>query len=133
MKLFSIDRKCPQCFKIKFMTKTNKSNSDLLWWTFPPSKPTKQSMSLHIENSFSEPPPDVRPRPPKGSTKHPTKSFFSSKFLIWFRGLPRRRLPPKINARCNYRPPIKNMTAHYNSPFCVSFHFCFHQEAQKRL
>ena len=28
---------------------------------------------------------------------------------------------------------FENMTAHYNSQFCVTFHCCFLQEAQKRL
>ena len=36
-------------------------------------------------------------------------------------------------ARWRYRPPIKNLTSHYNSQFCDSFHCCFLQEAQKRL
>ena len=38
-----------------------------------------------------------------------------------------------LAARWRYRPSIKNLTAHYNSQFWVSFHFCFYQEAQKRL
>ena len=45
----------------------------------------------------------------------------------------RPRFPTKIAARWRYRPPIKNMTAHYNSQVCVSFHCCFLQEAQKSL
>ena len=32
-------------------------------------------------------------------------------------------------ARWRCGPPIKNVTAHYNGPFCVSFHFCFDLEA----
>ena len=35
----------------------------------------------------------------------------------------------EITARWRCRPLIKNMTAHYNSQFCVSFHHCFHWEA----
>ena len=47
---------------------------------------------------------------------------------------PRRwRFPAEIAARWRYRATIKNMTAHYDSQFCVSFHCCFLQEAQKRL
>ena len=45
----------------------------------------------------------------------------------------RRRSPAEIAARWRYRPPIKNMTAHYNSQCCVSFFCCLLQEAQKRL
>ena len=46
-------------------------------------------------------------------------------FLILSTGLPRRQSPQKITARWRYRLPIKNLTAHYNSQLCVSFHFCF--------
>ena len=45
----------------------------------------------------------------------------------------RRRFPAEIAARWCHRPPIKNMIAHYDSQFCVSFHCCFLQEAQQRL
>ena len=45
----------------------------------------------------------------------------------------RRRFPAEIAARWRYRPPIKNMTAHYNSQFCVRFHCCLLQEAQNCL
>ena len=48
-------------------------------------------------------------------------------------GLGWRRPPPEIAARWRCVPLIKKMTAHYNSQFCVSFHYCFHWEAQKRL
>ena len=65
------------------------------------------------------------------------KMCYSTSSHIWtFVTLwpPRRRwFPAEIAARWRYRPPIKNMTAHYNSRFCVSFHCCFLQEAQKRL
>ena len=37
-------------------------------------------------------------------------------------------MPLKIAARWRYRLPINNLTAHYNSQFCVSFHFGFAQE-----
>ena len=56
-----------------FLTKTNKSNSDVLGWT-PPSKPTKLFMALDIENSHTEPRADIRAWPMKRSSKHPTKS-----------------------------------------------------------
>ena len=45
----------------------------------------------------------------------------------------RRWSPAEIAARWRYRPPIKNMRAHYNSQFCVNFHCVLLQEAQKRL
>ena len=44
-------------------------------------------------------------------------------------GLGGRRPPPEIAARWRCVPQIKKMTAHYNSQFCVSFHYCFHWEA----
>ena len=82
--------------------------------------------SIDIENSFSE------PQPPKGSRSILLKVIFF-KFLILFRGLPRRRSPAEIAARWRYRLPITNMTAHYDGQFCESFNFCFYQEAQKCL
>ena len=74
---------------------------------------------------------EVRPRPRKRCNNYFTKTFFS-KFLILSTGLPRRRSPPKNAARWRCRLPIENLTAHYDSQFCVSFYF-FCQEAQKRL
>ena len=44
-------------------------------------------------------------------------------------GLGWRLPPPEIAARWRCIPLIKNMTAHYNRQFCVSFHYCFHWEA----
>jgi hypothetical protein len=65
------------------------------------------------------------------------KMCYSTSSHIWTFVTPwlprRRRSPAEIAARWRYRPPIKNMTAYYNSQFCVSFHCCFLQEAQKRL
>ena len=65
------------------------------------------------------------------------KMYYSTSSHIWTFVTPspprRPRFPAEIAARWRYRPPIKNMTAHYNSQFCVSFHCCFLQEAQKRL
>ena len=67
---------------------------------------------------------ELRQRLRKSSIKQFTiKCFFL--FLIFSRGLPRWRSPAEIAARWRYRPPIKNLTAHYNSPFCVSFSFLF--------
>ena len=43
-----------------------------------------------------------------------------------FTGLRRQRPPLEIAARWRCVPLIKNMTAHYNSQFCASFHYCFH-------
>ena len=59
------------------------------------------------------------------------KMCYSTSSHIWTFVTPwppwRLRSPEEIAARWRYRPPIKNMTAHYNS------HCCFLQEAQKRL
>ena len=57
--------------------------------------------------------------------------LFSSKFLILFTDVPRRRSPPEIAARWRNRLPSNNLTAHYNSQFCVSFNSGLDQEAQK--
>ena len=40
-------------------------------------------------------------------------------------GLVQRPPPPDKTARWRCRPLNKNMTAHYNSQFCVGFHNCF--------
>ena len=40
---------------------------------------------------------------------------------------------PAASARWRSRFPSKNLTAHYDSHFCVSFHSGFAQEAQKCL
>ena len=65
------------------------------------------------------------------------KMCYSTSSHIWTFVTPwpprRRRSPAEIAARWRYRPPITNMTAHCNSQFCVSFHCCLLQEAQKRL
>ena len=45
--------------------------------------------------------------------------------LILSTGLPWHRLLPNIAARWRYRLPMENLTAHYNSQFCVSFNFLF--------
>ena len=65
--------------------------------------------------------------PPTRSINFFTNFFSSLQFLILSIGLPRRQLPPKISARRRNRLPIKNLTAHYNSQFCASIHFCFAQ------
>ena len=49
--------------------------------------------------------------------------FFSSKFLLLSTGLWQRQLPTKIAARWRYRFPLRNLTPHYNSQFCVTFLF----------
>jgi len=65
------------------------------------------------------------------------KMCYSTSSHIWTFVTPwqprRRRYPAEIAGRWLYRPSIKDMTAHYNSQFCVTFHCCFLQEAQKRL
>ena len=84
---------------------------------------------LDIENSWGTLPAEVQPRPRKQCINFCTTSFFLFKFLILSTGLPRRPSPPKIASRWRYSLPIENLTAHYNSQFCVSFHFCFCREA----
>ena len=80
--------------------------------------------SLDTLNSLSEPCPELQPRLWKWFWKNPTKSFFFlSKFLISSTGLLCRRSTPKMGARWHYRRPIKNLTALYNSQFCVSLNF----------
>ena len=65
------------------------------------------------------------------------KMCYSTSSHIWTFVTPcplrRQRFSAEIAARWRYRRPIKNITAHYASQFCVSFHCCFLQEAQKRL
>ena len=51
------------------------------------------------------------------------QKHFSSKFLILTTGVPRCLSPPEIAARWCYRLHSNNLTAHYNSQFCVSFNF----------
>ena len=45
----------------------------------------------------------------------------------------RRRPPPETAARWRCVPLSNNLTAHFNSQFGVSFHFCFHWEALRCL
>ena len=64
----------------------------------------------------------------------PYKMCYSTSSHIWNFVTPwppwRRRFPAEIGARWRYRPSIKNMSAHYDSQFCVSFNCCLLQEAQ---
>ena len=46
------------------------------------------------------------------------------RIFILSTGLPLRQLSEKIAARWPCKLPIKNLTPHYNSQFCVSFNFC---------
>ena len=87
------------------------------WATFlvlPPPHPSSQA-SPHggqdIKNSFREPCAKVLPRPPKVSNKQHTKQ------KSWF-----CTQAQKIAARWRCRLPIKNLTPHYNSHFCVIVH-----------
>ena len=41
--------------------------------------------------------------------------------------------PLKIAARWGYALYNKNVRAHFDSQFCFTFHFCFHQEPLRRL
>ena len=83
--------------------------------------------SLDIENSLCVLCPEFRPRLQKWFSEHPSKMFFFKMPELVYRTA--GALPPKITARWRHRLPIKNLTAHYDSQFCVSFYFCFAQEA----
>ena len=48
-------------------------------------------------------------------------------------GLRLGRPPPETAASWRCGPLINNLTAHLNSQFCVSFHFCFDCKALSRL
>ena len=66
------------------------------------------------------------------------KKLFSKKDFSKSPDLVRRptaaALPAKIAAIwCSCRLPIKNLIPHYNSHFCVSFHFSIDQEAGRGL
>ena len=66
-------------------------------------------------------------------TRNFLKVFPPSKFLNLSTGLLRWRSPKKIAAKWRYRLPIKNMTPHHNSQFCVCFNFCVDLEVCRRL
>ena len=55
------------------------------------------------------------------------KVIFTSIFLMMSTGLLQRRVPAK-NAIWRSSLPITNLTPHYISQFCVSFHFCIYQK-----
>ena len=88
-----------------------------------------QPYFMSLKNSFSEPHAELRPRLQKWFYKHPSKKLVFSEFLNLSKEVLRRPLPPKIASRWHYRLPIKNLTVHYNSQFCVTLIFCFAQEA----
>ena len=130
--LFSIDHKSPQCFKKRVIAKTNKTKSDFNSWS-PPAQPAKWHHSTSLSISLSHAFADTNPSMPSVSSKafyllpccYSSCSCSCSCCYL--------QAPAKIAARRRYRPPITNLTAHYNSQCCVRFHFCFYQEAQKRL
>ena len=97
-----------------------------------PGRPAKKQQRI-LKIPEGTPLAEVQPRPRKQCINFFTKKIFLSKFLILSKGLPRRRWPTNSAARWRYRLLMENLTAHYNSRFCVSFHFCFWQEARKRL
>ena len=118
------------------MTKINKSHSIFfLWCSRPPphflSPPDNLNHQIFRTSSVSRAPTSGCGR--QKSLQSILKRFFSSKFLMLSRSLTRQRTPAQIADRWRYRPPIKNLTAHQNSPVSVSFHFCLYQEAQRRL
>ena len=88
---------------------------DTIFWKFPVKASTHGGQDM--KNSLSEPYTKVR-----HLTSNLLKVLFS-KFLILSTGLMRRRSPEKIADRWRYRLPIKNLTPHYNSQFCVSILF----------
>ena len=114
------------------IAKTNKLNSDFNWGT-PPSKPTKCHQSTSLSRSLSHAFADTDPRMPNMTSEafYLLPCCYSSSCCSCLCCY--LQAPAKIAARLRYRPPIKNRTAHYDSQFCVSFNFCFYQEAQKRL
>ena len=71
----------------------------------------------NIENFLSELRAELQLQLQKWFSKHPSKKFFSFRIP---------ESPPKGDNKWRYRFSIKNLTAHYNSHFCVSFHLCFH-------
>ena len=114
---FSINLKSHQCF--------NKKKFKPINWTqifnCGRKRPTKKTSSyckiIEVTQSgkFSR----------RSSVITILPKLFFSKSLILSTGLQRRQSPPQITARWRYRLPMKNLTAHYNIQFCVSFHFCF--------
>ena len=62
----------------------------------------------------------------KRISKPSLKSAKETISLAQSTGLGWRRPLAAIAARWRCVPLIKNMTAHYNSQFCVSLHYCFH-------
>ena len=93
-----------------------------------PDAPEKNT--LDIQNSQGVPPRKSNRSRRSSVLFFILNVFLFSKFLILSTGLLRRRLPPKIAARWRYRLPIENLTAHYNTQFCVSFNFWFCQKAR---
>ena len=77
----------------------------------PSAKPTKQKKQVALEKSLRL---HTRGGPAASA------ELFSSKFLILSTDVPRRQSPPEIAARWRYRLPSNNLTAHYNSQFCVN-------------
>ena len=114
---FSVYLKSPQCFNKK-NTWEKLKNLSLIWNCEPRGPGAPPHGGQYTKNKSGYPLTELQPQ--KGSDKQ--FNFF--KFLILSRGIPWRCSPAKIAARWRYRPPSKNLTAHYNSQFCVSSHFC---------
>ena len=127
-RLVSIDLKSSQNFKKSYCE--NQKNYIRFSVVDLRALLTPYFRSLDIEIFLSEPRAELLPRLQKWFAKHPSKKFFSSKFLNLSTGLPRPWSPPEISARCHYRLSIKNLTAHYNSQFCVSFNFLLRKKPE---
>ena len=120
---FFINFKCARCFKKKLSGKPINQNQIFSSGPLPPCQPVH--MGARYKKTLGEPCVEVWPRPAKLSNKQFTKKLSTG--LLWW------RLLAEIAARWRYRLPIKNLTSHYESPFCVSFTFSIDQEACRRL
>ena len=112
-KLFPVDHKSPWCIKKIRARFLNES---------PPAKPSKQKETISSWKIIEVTVSGGSGRGRISGVIIILLKLFFFKFLILSTGVPRRRSPPEIAARWRYRLPSNNLTAHYNSQFCVSFH-----------
>ena len=125
--LFSLES--PQCFKKRAFAKTNNTKADFNRW-IPPAQPAKchqlTSLKISLGHAFAD--------------NHPSMPSMSSEAFTCYRAATSPPSAPALAVTCRRRlkSPLDgatdtNLTAHYDNQFCVIFHFCFYQEAQKRL